>query len=138
MEEKTVNTSSILQARRRRRNRRIRLGVILCLLLAALLFWLTGMAGSSFAAVSDVLEGIEIALTPGEGFPVKMDATGFVSAAPFAGGVALLGEKDVVLYSAAGNITQSFGRGDAPLRIQPGRNGTEGDQPFEGIGGQNV
>lgn len=111
MEEKALNTSSILQARRKRRNRRIRLSVVLCLLLAALLFWLTGMAGSSFTAVSDILESIQMIMLPGEGFPAKMDATNFISVQPISGGIAVLGEKDTVVYTSSGSVLQSFAHG---------------------------
>lgn len=111
MKEKTVDASYALQAHKRRQNRRIKIGVAASLLLAAFLFWLTGIAGTSFTVMSDMMESMEIALYPGNGYPVQMDASGFIKAESMQSSFAVLGEKDVILYSKKGNVLQSFAHG---------------------------
>lgn len=93
----------IERIRAKRRARRMRAAAVCVLVLAGVLAYFTGLYGASLSLLGDVYDSVTIALTPGPGFPAELELTGFVSAKPFAGGLAAVGDQDVVILSANGN-----------------------------------
>ena len=110
----------IIKIRMQKRMRKLRAAglaaVALTLILAAILAGVAGLYGTSLALLGDVVDSISIALTPGPGYPIAFTLSGFRSAVPLAGGFAVVGEQDLVLYAANGNelrrIQHGYGRPD--------------------------
>ncbi len=93
--------------RRRRRMRKVRLGAVCVLIAAGILAYFTGLYGASLALVGDTFDSVRIALTPSDGYPAALDVPGYVTAVPFAGGAAVLGEQDLKMIAANGNEVYS-------------------------------
>lgn len=110
----------IIRIRMRKRMRKLRAAglaaIALTALLAAVLAGVAGVYGASLALLGDVVDSVNIALTPGPGYPIAFTLSGFRSAVPLAGGFAAVGEQDLVLYAANGNelrrIQHGYGRPD--------------------------
>lgn len=91
------------QLRRKRLFRRLRILLVVLMIPALFLFFLTGANRTLALYANTWMESAKIALTPGEGFPADFNVTGFIKAeAMGTGGFAALGERDLVLYSASG------------------------------------
>ncbi|MEG1873696.1 MAG: hypothetical protein RR194_06565, partial [Ruthenibacterium sp.] len=90
--------SRIEQIRRKKRERRLRTAVLLVLLLAVLFAYLGGLLAPSINLLSNMVDSAKIALLPGEGWPVAISADP-LRICSLSGGVALLDESDLVLYS---------------------------------------
>ena len=97
------NAARIAQIRRRRTLRTVRFTVVCMLLVAVLVAYFTGAFGTSLARMGDWVDTVKISMTPGTGFPVENTVENFVDAQPLAGGIALLGQREMVLYAANGN-----------------------------------
>ncbi len=99
--------------RQRRRRRRIQLGVGLTVLLAAALFYMTGLYGASIALLGDTMDTITIAMRPGPGWPQKTSMSDAFQAEPLAGGFLVLGDTDLAIYSNQGNQLRRIQHGYA-------------------------
>ena len=106
--------------RRRRRMRRIRVAVVCAIGLAAVLAYFTGIYGASLALLGDMFDSVTIALTPGEGYPVDFKLSDHRMSAPLAGGFAALGDKDVMVYAASGNVVRNIQHGYARPSLTAG------------------
>lgn len=103
--------SRLAQARRKRRNKQIRRGVLIAALVLVVLVWLTGAYSSSLAMAQDLLESMQISLWKGEGFPVKTNIDEIYQVEPLAGGFVELGKSDLVVYSPSGRLLRSVQHG---------------------------
>ncbi len=106
--------------RERRKRRKIRLGIGITLILAGVLFYITGLYGASMAVLVDTLDTVAIALTPGVGWPSKTGMSKVVDAQPVDGGFVVLGETDLILYSDNGNQLRSIQHGFARPAVSVG------------------
>ncbi len=113
MQERILSTEHLERIRRKKRQRKIRAAVILCLLLMTVLIWLTGIGSTYLARIGSVLETLELQLRPGNGFPVSIAMSSDTQARPMTNALVLMDEKDVYVYSDTGSALRSFQHGYA-------------------------
>lgn len=106
--------------RQRRRRRRIQLAATVTVVLAAVLFYITGLYGTSIALLGDAMDTIAIALQPGTGWPAKTAMVSVLDAKPVTGGFLVLGDTDLALYSNHGNQLRRIQHGFARPAISVG------------------
>ncbi len=99
--------------RQRRKRRRIQLGAALTVILAAALFYMTGLYGASIALLGDTMDTVSIALRPGPGWPQKTSMADVSQAEPLTGGFLVLGDTDLAVYSSQGNQLRRIQHGYA-------------------------
>lgn len=120
---KTADMEKIDKVRRRRRMKRLRLCVAICLLLAAVIvIWLTGIASSSVNMFSDTVDNIKILAARGKGFPAVNTVSDVCGTAVLSNSFAVLGEKEVTVFSNSGASLLTLQHGYANPRITQGKN----------------
>ena len=107
--------------RERRKKRKIRLGIGITVVLAGVLFYITGLYGASMALLIDSMDTVAMTLTPGVGWPSKTGMSSVVDAKPIDGGFIVLGEDDLMLYSDNGNQLRSIQHGFARPSVSVGK-----------------
>lgn len=122
-EQKIIDMSKIEKLRRRKRMRRVRICVAVCLLLAAaLIVWLTGIASSSVNMFSDTVDDIKILAARGKGFPAVNTVEDICGTAKLSNSFAVLGKKEVTVFSNSGASLLTLQHGYANPRITQGKN----------------
>ncbi|MEG2931513.1 MAG: DUF5711 family protein, partial [Ruthenibacterium sp.] len=115
------NKNRVAEIRRRRRLRKLRV-TVLCVVLTAMVFaYFMGAFGAPLALMGDVVDSLQISMTPGEGFPVNFTLTGYVTAETLSGGFAALGDRELMVYSAQGNLLRRVPHGYARPCMTSGR-----------------
>lgn len=116
------NTERIMEIRRRRRLRKLRATVI-CVVLTAMVFaYFMGAFGAPLALLGDAVDSVKIALRPAAGFPVHLSQTGYAAGTPLAGGFAIMGSRELAMYSAQGNLLRRVPHGYARPCMTAGSN----------------
>lgn len=105
--------SRLSEIRRRRKRRRVRIAVAATLVVAAVLAYMAGLYGSAMASLGDIVDTVRIALTPGEGFPVRTGISELYQLEELSGGFVALGKQDLVLFSSTGRQLRSIQHGYA-------------------------
>ena len=100
-------------ARQRVRNRRIRRTAVLLVLLTAVVLFATGIAGSSVAALKDLL--------PGSGWPQQTGVAELEQMAPLTGSFVELGDEGCVVWSRTGKKLNSIQSGYARPALAAGK-----------------
>lgn len=116
----SVNAARLARMRAKRRKSVIRTAVIIAIVAAAVLVYLTGLYGTSISLLGDAVDSITIALTPGGGFPSNVHLDGVKQAFPLSGGFAAVGTTDLMLYSSSGNQLRNIQHGYARPSITVG------------------
>ncbi len=94
-----VKSSNISKIRRAKRNRRLRNFFVILLFACGLAAFLGGMFDVPVSFLQNTALNIEIALNPGDGFPVNKDLTNFLHAQQMSGGLYVLDDSNVYIYS---------------------------------------
>lgn len=102
--------------------KKVRFAIFLCLLLVALLVWLTGIGGRYITRIGDVFETLNLQLHPGNGFPVSLVLSAQATAQPMSHAVVMMDERDVYLYSDTGSALRNFQHGYARPGLAVGNN----------------
>ena len=79
-------------ARQRVRSRRLRQGALIVAALTIFILIATGMVGTSIARVKDLVDSVQIAMTPNAGWPQQTGISELTVMAPLSGSVVELGE----------------------------------------------
>ncbi len=106
--------------RERKRKRKLNLGIFVTVVLAAVLFYITGLYGTSIAVLGDAIDTIAIAMKPGTGWPAKTNMATVLDSQPLTGGFVVLGETDLAVYSDHGNQLRRISHGFARPSISVG------------------
>mgnify|MGYP003397539982 FL=1 len=107
------NVTRIERIRRRRRMRKLRVAAVCVLLIAAVLAYFAGVYGASISMLGDMVDSVSIAFSRGAGFPAALKLPGFITARELSGGMAALGERDLVMLSASGKELRRIQHGFA-------------------------
>ena len=107
-------------ARRHRRARHVRRFVLLAVLLAAMLAWVTGLFSASLAAAEDLIDSARISMLPSASFPQETGIADLFQLEELSGGFVELGAENCVVYSAGGNRLRSVQPGYAYPAISAG------------------
>lgn len=110
----------IEQIRRKKREKRLRAAAVLVLVLAAILAYLGGLLAPSINFFSNLLDSARIALSPGEGWPQKIEPDSLADAYSLSGGLALLDNSDLVMYSSTGRQLRRIPHGYASPAVAVG------------------
>ncbi len=100
----------LLQQKQRRRT--LRLAAALALAVAALV-WATGLFGDSIALLYDGFETISLAFSGGKGFPADTAITGVKEARAMGRSFALLGDRELAVYTPGGGVALRLTHGYA-------------------------
>ena len=84
------------------------------------MFYITGLYGTSIAALGDAIDTIAIAMKPGTGWPAKTNMAKVLDSKPLTGGFVVLGETDLAVYSNHGNQLRRISHGFARPSISVG------------------
>lgn len=106
--------------RAQKRRRKMQLTAVVTVILAAVLFYITGLYGTSIALLGDAMDTIAIVLQPRKGWPEKTAMNSIFDAQPVQGGFLVLGENDLALYSDYGNSLRKIQHGFARPAISVG------------------
>lgn len=113
MKERILDTAHLEKIRRKKRMRKIRAAVVLCLILVVILVWLTGIGSLYVTRVSDFLETIELRMRTGTGFPVPLVMGTETQGGSMTAAAVLMDEKEVFVYSDTGSALRNFQHGYA-------------------------
>lgn len=108
-------------ARARARNRKLRRTAVVLIALTLLVAFATGMVGSSISRLKDVVDAIQIVLTPKTGFPQQTGVGEIWAVEPLSGGFVLMGEDSCVVYSEGGSRINSIQSGYARPALAVGK-----------------
>lgn len=108
-------------ARARARNRKLRRTAVILIVLTLVVAFATGMVGSSISRLKDVVDTIQIALTPKTGFPQQTGIGEIRAVEPLSGGFVLMGEDSCVVYSENGSRINSIQSGYARPALAAGK-----------------
>lgn len=111
MQNQRIDIAKIEQLRRRRIKRKRRLLMLVVLIVALALAYFTGIYGASLSVLGDLVDTISISINKGSGFPQDHSVTGLKTVEELAGGVALLGDNDLLMYSPTGKQLQNIQHG---------------------------
>ncbi|NCC07750.1 MAG: hypothetical protein EOM30_06860 [Clostridia bacterium] len=104
-----ANKKRTQRLRKKRRTRRITMISVLAVICVAVIVYITGLYGASLALLGDLFDSASIALSPGNGYPVDLSLTGYVTSEPLVGGFVAVGDRDAVIYSATGKLLRTIG-----------------------------
>lgn len=108
-------------ARTRARNRRLRRTAVIVITLTLIVAFATGMVGTSIVRAKDLVDTVQILLTPQAGFPQQTGITELWAAEPLSGGFVLMGEDSCVVYSEGGSRINSIQSGYARPALAAGK-----------------
>ena len=114
-------TPVLEEIRHRKKMRKARRFVVLVVVLAALLAWITGLFGASLTAAGDLVDTVRIAMTRGGGYPVQTGITELYQLEPVTGGFLALGSESCVLYTDNGARLRNIQPGYARPAIAAGK-----------------
>ncbi|MEG2769882.1 MAG: DUF5711 family protein [Oscillospiraceae bacterium] len=98
-----ANTSKIELIRHKRKMKRLRIGAVLVLILTVVLvFCLTNIGSYGLSAISDGFDSAQMAFFKGNGFPVHNTVDEYIDSASISGSIAVLGKKELVIFSPSG------------------------------------
>ena len=106
---------------RRRKARAVRRVVVPVVVLALLLAYVSGLVGSSLAALEDLADSVRIAFTPSSGYPVQTGISELYQLEEMSGGFVELGAESCVVYSANGARLRAMQPGYARAAITAGK-----------------
>ena len=109
-------------ARQRLRNRRIRHTVLLVVLVALAVIYLTGVVNASVMALEDFADTVRIALMPERGFPQQTGTGKVYQVETLGGSFVVLGEEGCAVYSHSGARLNNIGTGYARPALAAGKN----------------
>lgn len=110
------------KARRRVQARRQRRAALIVALLAALVVWITGAAGSSIAMAKDLVDSMKIALLPRQGYPRQTGIFELYQAEALAGSYVLLGKEGCTVWASGGSRLNSIRTSYARPALAAGKN----------------
>ena len=113
LKERILDTAHLEKIRRKKRMRKIRAAVVLCLILVVILVWLTGIGSLYVTRVSDFLETVELRMRTGTGFPVPLVMGTETQGGSMTAAAVLMDEKEVFVYSDTGSALRNFQHGYA-------------------------
>ncbi len=100
-------SKKIKEIRKRRKIRRLRTFLILAILTLTISLYILGAFNVPLAAAEQIISDITIAVEPGDGFPVSRDMQNFVSSQQLEGGVGVMLNSELLIYSAKGNLLRT-------------------------------
>ncbi len=109
-------------ARQRVRSRRLRQGALIVAALTIFILIATGMVGTSIARVKDLVDSVQIAMTPNAGWPQQTGISELTVMEPLSGSFVELGEDSCVVYSLGGTRLNSVQSGYARPALAVGKN----------------
>lgn len=109
-------------ARQRLRSRRIRRTMLLVVLVAAAVIYLTGLVNTSVMLLEDMADTVRIALMPEQGFPQQTGAGAVYQAETLGGSFVVLGEEGCTVFSNGGGRLNTVGTGYARPALAAGGN----------------
>ncbi len=121
MRERILDTSHLEKIRHKKRMRKIRAAVLLCLILVVILVWLTGIGSLYVTRVSDWLETLELRMRTGTGFPVALVMEPGAQGDAMTAAAVLMDDREVYVYSDTGSALRSFQHGYARPGLVVGR-----------------
>ena len=121
MKEQVFNTDHLEKVRRKRRRRKVRIAVVLGVLLAGALVWLTGIGSLYLTRIGSVLETWELRLHPGNGCPVALTMGTQTRSHALTGALVLMDDRDVYVYSDTGSALRNFQHGYARPGLAAGK-----------------
>ncbi|MBQ8610830.1 MAG: hypothetical protein IJ412_03880 [Oscillospiraceae bacterium] len=113
MKERILDTAHLEKIRRKKRMRKIRAAVILCLILVVILIWLTGIGSLYVARISDFMETVELRMRTGKGFPVPLVMGSETQGASMTAAVVMMDDSEVFVVSDTGSSLRNFQHGYA-------------------------
>lgn len=113
MKERILDTAHLEKIRRKKRMRKIRTAVILCLILVVILVWLTGIGSLYVTRISDFMETIELRMRTGAGFPVPLVMGSETQGASMTAAVVMMDDSEVFVCSDSGSLLRNFQHGYA-------------------------
>jgi hypothetical protein len=113
MRERVLDTAHLEKIRRKKRMKKLRIAVAVCLLLVVILLWLTGIGSLYVTRISETLETLELQLRKGNGFPVALVMEPEVQGAAMTAASVLMDDREVCVYSETGSALRSFQHGYA-------------------------
>lgn len=119
MQSQKIDIAKIEQMRRKRIARKRRFMAVIVVIIALVIAYFTGIYGASLALLGDVVDTMYSAINRGAGWPIKHTVANMQAAAPLAGGVAILGETDLTIYSPTGKLLRNMqhGYGNAEISV---------------------
>ena len=109
-------------ARQRLRSRRLRRTILLVVLVAAVVIYLTGVVNTSVMALEDLADTVRIALMPERGFPQQTGTGAVYQVEQLGGSFVVLGEDGCAVYSHSGTKLNNIGTGYARPALAAGKN----------------
>ncbi len=103
-----ANKKRTQRLRKKRKTRRITMLVLLACVCVAVIVYITGLYGASLALLGDIFDSASIAVSPGNGYPVQLSLTGYVTSEPLVGGFVAVGDRDAVIYSSSGKLLRTI------------------------------
>ena len=116
----TVTMQQLKRMQRRKQGRKVRNILLAVLALAAAVFYFTGTYSNALTAATDGAESVQIFLNRSGSFPVRTGITEPLQAEVLAGGFAVLGQEDLLVYSGTGTQLRSIQHGYARPAISVG------------------
>lgn len=113
MKERVLDTAHLEKIRHKKRMKKLRVAVVLCLLLVVILVWLTGIGSLYVTRVSEALETLELRMRTGNGFPVALVMDPDVRGEAMTAASVLMDDREVYVYSDTGSALRSFQHGYA-------------------------
>ncbi len=131
---KAQGTSRVLEIRKRRRRRRLKIFSTVIFVASLIAAYMLGALNVPMELAQNFYSDIIISMEPGEGFPVYADMQNFSNAAELGGGVAVLLNDELKIYSAKGNVLSTLPHG----YINPVMNTGEDNICLYTVGGTNI
>ncbi len=116
--------SRVLEIRKKRRARYVRIFLTIILIGGIVLAYMLGALNTPMELAQQVIDDIIISMEQGDGFPVERKLHNFVNAQQMQGGVALIETDEFAIYSAKGNMLRTVPHSYA--------------NPVMSVGGNNV
>lgn len=121
MRERVLDTAHLEKIRRKKRMKKLRVAVVLCLLLVVLLLWLTGIGSLYVTRISEALETLELRMRTGNGFPVALVMDPEVQGEAMTAASVLMDDREICVYSESGSALRSFQHGYARPGLAVGK-----------------
>ncbi|GEM_PF-3992643 len=122
MQQRMLDGSALERARQKKRRRRLRNAVILCLALTALFLNLTGLGGIYADRIGNIFETVRLRLYPGSGLPVATEAEFSAQLASLQDALVLADDREVTVYSTSGLLLRNLQHSYAKPCLSAGTN----------------
>lgn len=121
MKQRMLDTEHLEKIRHKKRMKKLRAAILLCLLLVVLLVWLTGLGSRYITKISDFFVTMDLQMHPGAGFPVSLVMDTDTRSEPMTNALVLMDSRDVYVYSSTGSALRNFQHGYAHPGLSAGR-----------------